>query len=542
MNGTGVSETEAGERDGFGVTLRSRDSSVLGRRVAAAARLAIGAGAGTACTVAYERTGDRTVVAVPERSSWTGIAQAVLRRYCNNGGQAPRPPMRHSPRELAAIGGVTAVPERNVGAVSVEAASGSARAQVVLFFGWREAAGSVSNVASMLARCVVSLIEAQEQKRSRLFWRGRAMLGARQTEEMRSRLDKLAAERGRLGRALERARALRPRSRFSGLGSIMASLGPFEAWVVAVKRQESLRVAAASVLIAVVPELDENSALVSSLDSGRTVLRDAQAMRAQELREDRLFERFRNYLCVPFTPGAIALAAHQPIAETTVRRVEEFASLAAPLAAQWLAEAEVERLRGLVAELGLRMFHAVDLERAKIARDLHDDQAQLFAAARIAISAPRDRARAVLGKIETELRRRVRDLKPVALGKGGLGEALRTEARRLAAGGIAVRLHGVETARRISRALQLLCYQVAREALANVVRHSGASQVDVWLGRDSGTVHLEVSDNGRGFASGGAERGSGLAGLSERLALAGGKLTVESRAGLTRLRAEFPEV
>jgi len=86
-----------------------------------------------------------------------------------------------------------------------------------------------------------------------------------------------------------------------------------------------------------------------------------------------------------------------------------------------------------------------------------------------------------------------------------------------------------------------VCYQVAREALANVVRHARATQVEILVACDTGVARLTVSDDGRGLEPGTrAADGMGLGGLAERLEFLGGAMRVESRRGMTRLVAEIP--
>jgi two-component system sensor histidine kinase DesK len=90
--------------------------------------------------------------------------------------------------------------------------------------------------------------------------------------------------------------------------------------------------------------------------------------------------------------------------------------------------------------------------------------------------------------------------------------------------------------------VQQLCFQVAREALTNVMRHSGASTVTVRVERANAAVRIEIADNGSGITPAPEARSSmGLAGITERLELMGGKLEVESGRSGTTLIAEIPE-
>jgi len=120
--------------------------------------------------------------------------------------------------------------------------------------------------------------------------------------------------------------------------------------------------------------------------------------RAQQSSEDRMF--VGSYVCIPFEAGAIALASRDGRASAS--RAEAIVERLAPIAANWVMEREAARRSLLVRQLALRMFAAIDEERARIARDLHDDQAQLLAAAKIALEGRREAARAIFKQVEAE--------------------------------------------------------------------------------------------------------------------------------------------
>ena len=195
------------------------------------------------------------------------------------------------------------------------------------------------------------------------------------------------------------------------------------------------------------------------------------------------------------------------------------------------------------------MFSAVDRERQRIARNLHDHQTQLLTAARIALEADPARTRGILRELDESLRHQLREIRPATLGRATLRDALGDEMDRLADAGIRGKLLYPEPAMKLARPLQELCYQVVREALSNVIRHAGANRVELSLARRGGQVILRVDDNGRGLpppsaqSAAGKERvGVGLAGMAERLELMGGRLRIERRDKVTRLTAEIPEL
>jgi signal transduction histidine kinase len=213
-------------------------------------------------------------------------------------------------------------------------------------------------------------------------------------------------------------------------------------------------------------------------------------------------------------------------------------------AARAAMERDAGAQRGLVQRLALRMFTAIDDERARIARDLHDDQAQLLAAAKIALEGGREEARAIFKQIEIELRRKTRELRPATLGRATLDEGIERELRRVAGAGIIAKLLHAREAdeNEISRPVQQLCFQVVREALSNVIRHARASSVEVVVERTCGSARVSVIDDGCGIDTRKEGEGIGLAGVRERLELMGGSLSVESREGRTIILAEIPEL
>jgi len=398
----------------------------------------------------------------------------------------------------------------------------------------------------LVARSAMNILRTSAAVSSREFWRERAADSSTRLADSKADLSNSSAARDRIERTATAAEKLRPRDRFAGLGALFAKLGPFDAWMLALAEEGILRMSASAGVLApatIIDALDSRaSALAESFRRQSTMVRST--LRAKNLlySEDGIFTHYSaGYICVFFANGSIALAAHEKIDAATVDRAEAVAQRLDPLIANWLLEAETDRLRRLVRNLGRRMFGAIDSERARIARDLHDHQAQLLTAARIGIEAGPDEARGIFKQLEDSLRLRVRELKPATLGRSTLAEGLRYELRRLADGGIKTRLLQPDRMNALTRPIQQLCYQVAREALANVLRHANASRVEIGIEKHGSWVRLSILDDGKGIDSAIARGGIGLDGLNERLELMGGRLRVESKAGSTRLVAEIPE-
>ena len=184
---------------------------------------------------------------------------------------------------------------------------------------------------------------------------------------------------------------------------------------------------------------------------------------------------------------------------------------------------------------------AVARERARIARDLHDGIATELAGAISLFKVylerhkgggePDETLKNVFEILERSLKN-VRDslaeLRPAAIGPGGLVEDLRRQAEEFSrVYGIRVELSSNGTEELLSQQQREVVAQVVREALTNVRRHSGSSICRVKLGFAARPFLIEVSDEGRGFARG-SGGGYGLMGMRERAAGIGGRLEVVS--------------
>jgi signal transduction histidine kinase len=136
----------------------------------------------------------------------------------------------------------------------------------------------------------------------------------------------------------------------------------------------------------------------------------------------------------------------------------------------------------------------------------------------------------------------VRDLRRSSLGPGGLNSTIEILARELETSGspnFVLELEDVGG----SSVVQLLAYQVAREAMNNSARHSQATEVLVSLKRSDDLIRLVVDDDGTGFLASAVDREShfGLQLIRERVESAGGTLYVDSELGRgTRVIAQLP--
>jgi two-component system sensor histidine kinase UhpB len=199
---------------------------------------------------------------------------------------------------------------------------------------------------------------------------------------------------------------------------------------------------------------------------------------------------------------------------------------------------EAERRRA-----GSAALHAQEEERARVARDLHDEVNQSLTGLLLRLEAAREGApaelegelaetKALANQAMNELLSLARQLRPTALDDLGLVAAIEGQVDQLGRGQIAARLDAEGNFSDLGDDAQLVVYRVAQEALSNAARHSGAEHVEVRLRRPAGGgVLLEIADDGRGFAFDVSERGLGIGGMRERALLIGAELTIESRPG-----------
>jgi two-component system sensor histidine kinase UhpB len=209
---------------------------------------------------------------------------------------------------------------------------------------------------------------------------------------------------------------------------------------------------------------------------------------------------------------------------------------------------EAERRRA-----GSAALHAQEEERARIARDLHDEVNQSLTGLLLRLEAAREGAppelegelaetKALANQAMTELLSLARQLRPTALDDLGLAAAVGGQVEQLGRGEIDAALSVEGTFTDLGDDAQLVVYRVAQEALSNAARHSGATRLAVRLRRAAaGAVVLEVSDDGRGFAFDESQQGLGIGGMRERALLVGAELTIESRPGSgTAVRLDLP--
>ena len=298
----------------------------------------------------------------------------------------------------------------------------------------------------------------------------------------------------------------------------------------------------------------------STSKSGR-VLERAQSQRVDSVLDDvdvdheamRLLGA-RTGLWVPLIARGRAigvLAAHDKLGadarftETDLRLAETFATRAA---------VAVDLSERIARDSLRRVVEAQELERRRLARELHDETGQALTSILLGLKGLEERMddsesreaaeelRELVVSTLQDVRRLAVELRPSALDDFGLVAALERLTGSFAEQtGIAVDFQTALAEERLPEEVETAIYRIVQESLTNVVKHARARRVSILLARKDGAVKAVVEDDGQGFDPAEQTGGSGLVGMRERLALLGGRLAVESAPDRgTTLAAEVP--
>jgi signal transduction histidine kinase len=208
---------------------------------------------------------------------------------------------------------------------------------------------------------------------------------------------------------------------------------------------------------------------------------------------------------------------------------------------------QADRLRSAI--------EAADQERGRWARELHDQTLQSLGGLRVLLASAlrrgdppgnEDAMRQAIEDIELEienLRAIISDLRPSLLDDLGLEPAIEALLARRREDGIDIAGRvalGDEDRPMLSKELETTVYRLVQEALTNVVKHAGAAHAEVDVAVDNDELRVEVRDDGRGFEPDSRGAGFGLAGMQERVFLAGGTLDIASSEAGTIVRVRLP--
>jgi signal transduction histidine kinase len=211
---------------------------------------------------------------------------------------------------------------------------------------------------------------------------------------------------------------------------------------------------------------------------------------------------------------------------------------------------QADRLRSSLA--------AAEAERRRWARELHDETLQGLGGLRLLLASAlrqsdperaREAMREAVGHIEREignLRAIITELRPAALDELGLRTAIEALLERhREQSGFEIRAElalpaGRGSQERLEDELETVVYRLVQEALTNVAKHARAAAARVAVRDGAGEVVVEVEDDGLGFEELSGGGGFGLAGMRERVSLAGGTLTVSGSGEGTLVCAHLP--
>ena len=228
--------------------------------------------------------------------------------------------------------------------------------------------------------------------------------------------------------------------------------------------------------------------------------------------------------------------------DADMRLAEAFANRAA-LALELSERVGRESVRALIA--------GQELERSRLARDLHDETGQALASILLGLKSlerqvgeePLAQIRALVASALADVRRLTVELRPPALDDFGLQAALeRLASVHAEKSGLEVQLNVAPTAKPLPATHETALYRIVQEALTNIVKHAQARSVSIVVASTDGSVRTVIEDDGVGFVPGAVrEAALGLVGMRERVKLLGGRFEVQAAPGHgTTLIAELP--
>ncbi|MBI2854542.1 MAG: GAF domain-containing protein [Chloroflexi bacterium] len=280
-------------------------------------------------------------------------------------------------------------------------------------------------------------------------------------------------------------------------------------------------------------------------------------------------ERLHAHLGVPLKVGHQVLGAlvvgrryvkaFSPHETSLLERLANQAAIAINNAYLYEEVRRKEELRGQLLD---KVISAQEEERKRIARELHDEPAQIFTAlamqleamatqlpqSQVDIKERLQRQQALAAHALETIRKLMSDLRPTALDDLGLVPAIRQYAEsRLGEEGVRINLRATNMPARLPGRVETVVFRIMQEAVNNVYKHAAAHNVTISLRYENNTVKATVQDDGRGFdadalaRSGYKGAGLGLLGIDERVSLIGGSLIIESEPGKgTELHIEVP--
>jgi signal transduction histidine kinase len=245
------------------------------------------------------------------------------------------------------------------------------------------------------------------------------------------------------------------------------------------------------------------------------------------------------------------------VAHDKIGADQRFSSADLRLAEQFAVRASiaVDLSRRVARDALRRVVSGQELERRRLARELHDETGQALTSILLGLrgveeagdpnkmrAAVADLRELVVGTLQ-DVRRLAVQLRPKALDDFGLVPALERLVQTFSENsGIHVDLEAQLGEERLPNEVETTLYRIVQEALTNVVKHAEATRVSILLVRRDGSATAVIEDDGRGFDPASTTPDSlGLEGMRERAELHDGRLTIEATPGAgTTLVAEVP--
>ncbi len=225
-------------------------------------------------------------------------------------------------------------------------------------------------------------------------------------------------------------------------------------------------------------------------------------------------------------------------------------------------ELQVRERTARLGELLTKIISAQEDERARLARELHDETAQTLGALSIAMDRARDNldetqpevaerlqeARTIAAGLLEDTRRLILDLRPMALDDLGLAPAIRWYAEtHLEEAGVVAGIEVDQPSKRLPQHLEVSLFRMVQEAVNNIARHADAHHAGIRLAFRDSVASVRITDDGRGFDAEAVlglavpARSVGLLGMQERVRLLNGHLTIDSQPGKgTVIAIEIP--
>jgi signal transduction histidine kinase len=215
----------------------------------------------------------------------------------------------------------------------------------------------------------------------------------------------------------------------------------------------------------------------------------------------------------------------------------------------------VELSQRVARDVVRRVVQAQELERQRLARELHDETGQALTSIILGLKPLEDAledapSRAALSELREQVVRALQDvrrlaveLRPAVLDDFGLGPALERLTDAFAEqSGIRIAFHSALGEARLPTEMETALYRVVQESLTNIAKHANAQSVSVSVSRRASAIAAVIEDDGDGFDPRAVRKEAiGLLGMRERLALLDGRLEIESRPGAgTTVVAEVP--